>query len=91
MIKYVITVTDNDKIRTLKNTFADFQTALEYVTEKYHRAKQNILTSAERRNGTLCKYTYKRYGENNRISIYTIKIHKIVLEGDVCNEEKKDS
>ena len=48
------------------------------------------MTSAERRDGVVCKYVYKRYGENNRISIYTIKIHKVVLEGDVYDEEKKD-
>ena len=90
MIKYVITVTDNNKIRVLKNTFADYQQALMYVNEKYHRAKTQIMTSAERRDGVVCKYVYKRYGENNRISIYTIKIHKIVLEGDVYDEEKKD-
>ena len=90
MIKYVITVTCGTTIRTLKNTFADYDSALRYVNEKYHRAKMQILASSERRNGVKYKCVYKRYGENNRISIYTIKIHEIVIEGDVYNEKTQN-
>ena len=95
MEKYVITITGIDKenasIRTLKNTFADKKSAMDYVLNKYHRAKCQILTSEERRNGTVYKCIYKIYGENNRISIYMIKIHHVLIEGDVYNEEKKNS
>ena len=94
MEKYVITITstgeESNGIRTLKNTFADYEEALNYVRNKYVRSKPQLMTTMERRNGTVYKSIYKRYGENNRISIYTIKIHKVTIKGDDYYEETKD-
>ena len=95
MERYVITITGMGKgsngIRTLKTTFADCKEAVNYVNNKYIRAKPQLMTSEERRHGVVYKSIYKICGENNRISIYTIKIHKVSIKGDDCYEEKKDS
>lgn len=93
MNKYVISSTKvvqgNEEVtrRWFNMSFSSPTEAKAYIHQKFPISKWYALMPDEIKRGIFSKYIYKRYGENNSLNTYLIRIHKINLKEDSQYEE----